>query len=59
MESADRPPNRFLNLLSATDFEALRSDLKIVELPEELTLARVGDAVTKRTFRTRRSSRSL
>jgi CRP-like cAMP-binding protein len=50
MEPADRPPNRFLNLLSTTDFEALRSDLKIVELPEDFTLARVGEAVTKAYF---------
>lgn len=50
MEPAGRPPNRFLNLLSATDFEALRADLKIVQLPEDLTLARVGDTVTRAYF---------
>jgi CRP-like cAMP-binding protein len=50
MEPPGHRQNRFLKSLSATDFEALRPDLKVVDLPEDLTLIRVGDTVTNAYF---------
>jgi CRP-like cAMP-binding protein len=50
MKSADRDQNGFLRSLGEHDFEALHPHLKTVDLPRDLTLIELGQAITNVYF---------